>query len=122
MGLALGLSLSLPPSLSFTLSFCDFLSLTFCPRCGFERGVFCVCMRKPAGMVNVAELRKIVEVPFPFPYSQYLSFMLVLHWLVSPLVCVQLISEWSWAGGTVWLISTSYWTLCLGMIRYISFH
>jgi len=63
------------------------------------------------GMVNVAELRKIVEVPFPFPYSQYLSFMLVLHWLVSPLVCVQLISEWSWAGGTVWLISTSYWTL-----------
>ncbi|CAE7243553.1 unnamed protein product [Symbiodinium pilosum] len=63
------------------------------------------------GMVNVAELRKIVEVPFPFPYSQYLSFMLVLHWLVSPLVAVQLISEWSWAGGTVWLISTSYWTL-----------
>ena len=36
-------------------------------------------------MVNVAELRKIVEVPFPFPYSQYLSFMLVLHWIVSPL-------------------------------------
>ena len=65
------------------------------------------------GMVNVAELRKIVEVPFPFPYSQYLSFMLVLHWLVSPLVAVQLISEWSWAGGTVWLISTSYWTLLL---------
>ncbi|CAE7500222.1 unnamed protein product, partial [Symbiodinium sp. CCMP2456] len=63
------------------------------------------------GMVNVAELRKIVEVPFPFPYSQYLSFMLVLHWIVSPLVAVQLISEWSWAGGTVWLISTSYWTL-----------
>ncbi|CAE7513481.1 unnamed protein product [Symbiodinium natans] len=63
------------------------------------------------GMVNVAELRKIVEVPFPFPYSQYLSFMLVLHWIVSPLVVVQLISEWSWAGGTVWLISTSYWTL-----------
>ncbi|CAK9073266.1 unnamed protein product [Durusdinium trenchii] len=64
-----------------------------------------------AGMVNIAELKKIVEVPFPFPYSQYLSFMLVLQWLVSPLVACQLISEWWWAASTVWLMSTSYWTL-----------
>lgn len=25
------------------------------------------------GMVNIAELRKITEVPFPFPYAQFLA-------------------------------------------------
>jgi len=64
-----------------------------------------------AGMVNMSELRKITEVPFPFPYSQFLSYMLVLQWLVSPVVVCQLISKWWWAGSAVWLLSTSYWTL-----------
>ena len=30
------------------------------------------------GMVNMSELRKITEVPFPFPYSQFLGHSLVL--------------------------------------------
>lgn len=64
-----------------------------------------------AGMVNMSELRKITEVPFPFPYSQFLSYMMVLQWLASPVVACQLISKWWWAGAAIWLLSTSYWTL-----------
>ncbi len=44
---------------------------------------------------------------------RFLSYMLVLQWLVSPVVVCQLISKWWWAGSAVWLLSTSYWTLLL---------
>lgn len=100
------------------------------------------------GMVNMCELRKITEVPFPFPYSQllghslvqycrvlrpknrsmsngfsnssivilrFLSYMMVLQWLASPVVASQLISKWWWAGAAIWLLSTSYWTLRLAL-------
>ena len=99
-------------------------------------------------MVNMCELRKITEVPFP--YSQllghslvkniavcwdqvknrsmsngfsnssivilrFLSYMMVLQWLASPVVASQLISKWWWAGAAIWLLSTSYWTLRLAL-------
>lgn len=41
--------------------------------------------------------------------------MLVLQWLVSPFVAVTLMGEWWWASSSIWLISTSYWTLPLGL-------
>jgi len=63
------------------------------------------------GMVSVTDVRKIRKVPFPFPYSQYLSYMLILHWILTPLVASQTVLKPWWAGIIVFVVSTSYWTL-----------
>eukprot|EP00439_Symbiodinium_sp_Y106_P057472 s4335_g8.t1 len=63
------------------------------------------------GMVSVTNVRKIRKVPFPFPYSQYLSYMLILHWILTPLVASQTVLKPWWAGIIVFVVSTSYWTL-----------
>ena len=63
------------------------------------------------GMVCVTDLQKIRDVPFPFPYSQYLCCMLIAHWILSPLVASQMVLKPWWAGIMVMVVSTSYWTL-----------
>ncbi|CAE7349136.1 unnamed protein product [Symbiodinium natans] len=63
------------------------------------------------GMVCVTDLRKIRDVPFPFPYSQYLLYMLIAHWILAPLVASQVVLRPWWAGIMVLVVSTSYWTL-----------
>ena len=63
------------------------------------------------GMVGVTNVRKIRDVPFPFPYSQFLSFILVVHWLITPIVASQIILQPWWAGIMVFSVVTSYWTL-----------
>ena len=63
------------------------------------------------GMVGVTNMRKIREVPFPFPYSQYLSFMLITYWLLSPIIASQMVLRPWWAGIIVFVVCTSYFTL-----------
>jgi len=63
------------------------------------------------GMVTVTDLRKIRDVPFPFPYSQFLSLMLLAHWVLTPIVASQVIAKPYWAGIIVFVVSTAYWTL-----------
>ncbi|CAE7662308.1 unnamed protein product [Symbiodinium microadriaticum] len=63
------------------------------------------------GMVSVTDLRKIRDVPFPFPYSQFLSLMLLAHWVLTPIVASQVIVKPYWAGIIVFVVSTAYWTL-----------
>lgn len=63
------------------------------------------------GMVGVNDVRKIRMVPFPFPYSQYLSLMLICHWVLTPVMASQLVVKPYWAGVIVFVVSTSFWTL-----------
>ncbi|CAK9011148.1 unnamed protein product [Durusdinium trenchii] len=63
------------------------------------------------GMVGVTNVRKIRMVPFPFPYSQYLSLMLIAHWIMTPVVACHLVVRPWWAGIIVFVVSTSFWTL-----------
>jgi len=63
------------------------------------------------GMVSATNLRKIRDVPFPFPYSQFLSLMLLAEWMLTPVVASQVILKPWWAGIIVFIISTAVWTL-----------
>lgn len=63
------------------------------------------------GMVSMTNLRKIRDVPFPFPYSQFLSCILLAHWILTPLVASQTVMKPWWAGIIVFVVVTSYWTL-----------
>lgn len=39
------------------------------------------------GMIDLNSARRLVEYPFPFPYAQILTAMLLLNWHLTPLMC-----------------------------------
>mmetsp|Transcript_110867 Transcript_110867/g.247504 ORF Transcript_110867/g.247504 Transcript_110867/m.247504 type:complete len:513 (+) Transcript_110867:70-1608(+) len=63
------------------------------------------------GIVNLIDAKKIKEVPFPFPYSQMITSMLLGHWLITPVLASQVISSVAWATGLCFIISTGLWSL-----------
>ena len=46
---------------------------------------------------SASSLGRAIEVPFPFPYSQYLSLMLIAHWIMTPVVACHLVVRPWWA-------------------------
>lgn len=50
------------------------------------------------GMMSFNEAMKIARVPYPLPYAQTCDAILILHWLLTPFVVSQWVSEWVWAG------------------------
>lgn len=63
------------------------------------------------GMVNIAQIRKIKEVPFPFPYAQMISFMMLGHFLITPLIAGQNFDNPYVAGILCGLVTTVMWCL-----------
>lgn len=51
------------------------------------------------GIVVVNNAKKISEIPFPFPYAQMVSVMLMIMALVTPFVAGMLMGNIIWAGG-----------------------
>lgn len=48
------------------------------------------------GAVNVTQARNMTDIPFPFPYAQLLTLMLIIYWLITPFVnCMILRPPWS---------------------------
>lgn len=45
------------------------------------------------GIVELNGAKKISETPFPFPYAQMISCLLLLHWIISPIVNCMLIND-----------------------------
>jgi len=63
------------------------------------------------GIVTLNNARKIKDIPFPFPYQQMLVCMLVVHWLVTPMLCSLVIESWWWAAIMAFLVTGSFWSL-----------
>mmetsp|Transcript_11993 Transcript_11993/g.27199 ORF Transcript_11993/g.27199 Transcript_11993/m.27199 type:complete len:436 (-) Transcript_11993:267-1574(-) len=63
------------------------------------------------GMVALHHAIKISTIPFPFPYAQACDFLLVMHWMTTPVI-IQ-----GWTSSPVWSFIFSfvmvfiYWTL-----------
>merc|ERR1719414_2141905 len=49
------------------------------------------------GLVTIEKVQTISEIPFPFPYSQTLTVMLLLHWFMTPMIAASTIKSWTWA-------------------------
>lgn len=60
------------------------------------------------GMVNLHNVKKIKEFPFPFPYAQMITFMLVIHWVITPV-------------GNLLLVDNSIWSIVLSFISVLFF-
>lgn len=64
-----------------------------------------------SGQVAVYSVRKIVEVPFPFPYAQVLAMMFMVHWMATPVLASQGVSNWIWCSVVCFLVVFAMWAL-----------
>jgi len=53
--------------------------------------------------------RKMTELPFPFPYAQMISVLLMLHWLLCPCVSIFLTKSLLWSCVLTFLQVTALW-------------
>eukprot|EP00930_Biecheleria_cincta_P023848 TRINITY_DN17151_c0_g1_i1.p1 TRINITY_DN17151_c0_g1~~TRINITY_DN17151_c0_g1_i1.p1 ORF type:complete len:518 (+),score=94.33 TRINITY_DN17151_c0_g1_i1:129-1682(+) len=63
------------------------------------------------GMVKLQKVSCIKEVPFPFPYAQMITAMLLVHWLLTPLFASQVVQSAWWAGILCFCVSGAFWWL-----------
>mmetsp|Transcript_71697 Transcript_71697/g.222345 ORF Transcript_71697/g.222345 Transcript_71697/m.222345 type:complete len:554 (+) Transcript_71697:3-1664(+) len=63
------------------------------------------------GMVAFHEAIKISTIPFPFPYAQMITCMLLVHWVVTPLFASQVIRSPYWAGIVCFFVTFAFWCL-----------
>jgi len=64
-----------------------------------------------SAIVDIYRVRKIKEVPFPFPYSQMVLLMLAVYSLVTPILASQLIDSLSMAVVASFCVQTAFWSL-----------
>jgi len=63
------------------------------------------------GIVNLNNVRKIKEIPFPFPYAQMIQVFLLVHWLTTPvLAALSIDSKWA-AALVTFIVESGYWSL-----------
>lgn len=62
-------------------------------------------------MNHLHNLRKIKDVPFPFPYAQMIQVMLMVHTGVTPVLASHLLESRLGAVSITLLVSTSMWSL-----------
>merc|ERR1719210_1495538 len=63
------------------------------------------------GIVNLNNVRKIKEVPFPYPYAQMITCMLLVHWVVTPMIASMVVYTWYWAGIMSFFVTAAFWSL-----------
>jgi len=63
------------------------------------------------GMVAFHDAVKITYIPFPFPYAQTCDCLLVMHWLCTPFVVSQWVSNGAWAALFVFIQAFILWAL-----------
>eukprot|EP00930_Biecheleria_cincta_P100679 TRINITY_DN92291_c0_g1_i1.p1 TRINITY_DN92291_c0_g1~~TRINITY_DN92291_c0_g1_i1.p1 ORF type:complete len:520 (-),score=73.27 TRINITY_DN92291_c0_g1_i1:102-1661(-) len=63
------------------------------------------------GSVKLNEARKIAEIPFPFPYEQMITWMMLIHWVITPVIAILTISTWWFAVTMCFLVTTGFWSL-----------
>mmetsp|Transcript_52681 Transcript_52681/g.150153 ORF Transcript_52681/g.150153 Transcript_52681/m.150153 type:complete len:538 (+) Transcript_52681:103-1716(+) len=63
------------------------------------------------GIVNLNNARKIKDIPFPFPYAQMITCMLLVHWVVTPLLASQMLTSPIWAGLVCFAVTEAFWCL-----------
>jgi len=63
------------------------------------------------GIVTLHDAQRIKEVPFPFPYSQLITLMLLVHWLATPILSSQVVGGPLWAGAVTFCIVSAFWAL-----------
>eukprot|EP00439_Symbiodinium_sp_Y106_P065846 s936_g10.t1 len=63
------------------------------------------------GRVNLADLVKIRDIPFPFPYAQLIASMLAVHSIITSMITSQFVHPWYNAGCVTFITMSGFWAL-----------
>lgn len=63
------------------------------------------------GRVLLQNIRVLSDIPFPFPYAQMITSMLIIHWFVMPMLASQLLQSVFWCGTVCFLVTMVLWSL-----------
>lgn len=63
------------------------------------------------GIVDLNNVRKIKEIPFPFPYAQLMTCLLLVHFVITPILACQAIRSRVWASVMCFFVTSSLWSL-----------
>jgi len=63
------------------------------------------------GIVNLNNARKIKEIPFPFPYAQVSTAMLLVHLVMTPIFASQFLKSTTFAVLITLVTTASFWAL-----------
>jgi len=63
------------------------------------------------GMVNLSNLHKIKEIPFPYPYQQVLIVMLIMHNVMTTCMGAIICDALPWACAMTFMVTGSFWTV-----------
>jgi predicted membrane chloride channel (bestrophin family) len=61
------------------------------------------------GIVHIINARIMTGIPFPFPYAQLLSLLLVIHWLATPAFCAVVMQSAVWSSIFTFLCVLAFW-------------
>lgn len=63
------------------------------------------------GIVALTNVRKITDIPFPFPYAQLVSVMLIVSSFLTPFITGLFMSSASWAGLLTFISQFAFWSI-----------
>jgi predicted membrane chloride channel (bestrophin family) len=63
------------------------------------------------GIVDVQNARKIQEFPFPFPYAQMLTAMLLVHWTLTPIIAALIVNHFAIGAIITFVTTFSLWSI-----------
>jgi len=61
------------------------------------------------GIVNVNNVKKIKHLPFPFPYAQMVTLLLIIHWVLTPVANVVLVDNVYYSGILSFVSVFAFW-------------
>lgn len=66
------------------------------------------------GTMNMNNAQKIAATPFPFPYAQMSTVLLLIHWILTPILMCSWTGHWVWS--FIWTFTPvlSFW--CINLI------
>mmetsp|Transcript_64084 Transcript_64084/g.122261 ORF Transcript_64084/g.122261 Transcript_64084/m.122261 type:complete len:485 (+) Transcript_64084:197-1651(+) len=63
------------------------------------------------GISALSTVRKIAEFPIPFPVAQLITIMLMLHWVLTCLICAVCVKDQFWAGFLSSAVVMAFWAI-----------
>eukprot|EP00930_Biecheleria_cincta_P002217 TRINITY_DN103240_c0_g1_i1.p1 TRINITY_DN103240_c0_g1~~TRINITY_DN103240_c0_g1_i1.p1 ORF type:complete len:547 (-),score=96.76 TRINITY_DN103240_c0_g1_i1:185-1825(-) len=63
------------------------------------------------GMVNLNNVRKIKDIPFPYPYQQMVILMLFVHYAVTPIIAALFVASAWWAAAICFFVTGGFWSV-----------
>jgi putative membrane protein len=63
------------------------------------------------GLVNLNNVKKIRDFPFPFPYAQMITMMLMMHWVITPVASCLIVDNIVWAAVLTFITVFAFWAI-----------